>query len=114
LLLFDLNTLLTFRTAFCDTHVREVEGRSFIWEGQMSPDSITPGVICEARLEEEGQATDHVHRQRYFSEPEVLSVLGNAGLRRLDVLGEQDGDLQPQLDESSHTKAVYVASTGSV
>lgn len=110
ILLFDLNTLLTYKTFFCETHVREVEGQRFVWRGAMEPDSVVPGSVCEARFEAEGEATDHVHRQRHFSEPEVLSAIEDVGLRRRAVLGEREGILHSGLDESVHSKAVYIAS----
>ncbi len=109
-LLFDLNTLLAYRTFFCETHVREVGDRRFVWEGQASLGSAIPGSIFEARFEAEGQAIDHVHRQRHFSESEVRSAIDGTGLRCLNVLGEQDGELAHGLDESIHTKAVYICS----
>ncbi|HEX5929566.1 MAG TPA: class I SAM-dependent methyltransferase [Solirubrobacterales bacterium] len=107
--LFDLNTLLTFKTFFCETHEREVDGQRFIWRGEMDAGEIGPGAVAEAHFEAEGQAIDHVHRQRHFPEAEVLAAIADAGLRSRAVLGELDGVLSPDLDESVHTKAVYIA-----
>jgi SAM-dependent methyltransferase len=109
-LLFDLNTLLTYRTFFCETFDREVDGQRFAWRGEMEPDSVVPGSTCEAHFEAEGLDIDHVHRQRHFPEPAVLAAIESAGLRSRAVLGELEGTLTPGLDESVHTKAVYVAS----
>jgi SAM-dependent methyltransferase len=109
-LLFDLNTMLTFEIFFCGTQEREVEGQRFVWRGAMDADSLQPGSVCEARFEAEGQAIDHVHRQRHFPESEVLAAIEDVGLRSRAVLGERDGVLTPGLDEAAHTKAVYVAS----
>lgn len=109
-LLFDLNTLRVYKTFFSETQVREVNGKRFVWRGQMDPEAVAPGSISEARFEVEGEASDHVHRQRHFPEQDVLAAIGDAGLRPRAVLGEQEGNLTPGLDESVHTKAVYIAS----
>lgn len=108
ILLFDLNTLLTFKSFFCETHLRETDGERLIIRGLMVPDSIEPGSMCEARFEAEGREADHVHRQRHFAEPEVRALIESAGLRCLAVLGERDGELEPSVDESVHTTAVYL------
>jgi len=107
--LFDLNTLLTFKTFFCETQEREVEGQRFVWRGEMEADKIGPGSVAEAHFEAEGLDIDHVHRQRHFPEADVLAAIEDAGLRSRAVLGELEGVLTPGLDESVHTKAVYIA-----
>jgi SAM-dependent methyltransferase len=109
-LLFDLNTLLTFKTFFCETHEREVNGQRFVWRGKEDVHSVGPGSVCEAHFEAAGQEIDHVHRQRHFPESEVLAAIEDVGLRPRAVLGELEGILSPDLDETVHTKAVYVAS----
>lgn len=107
-LLFDLNTLQTYKTFFSQTQTRELGDERFIWHGLMNPDAIEPGSVCEARFEAAGRAADHVHRQRHFPEPEVLASIADAGIRCLAVLGERNGDLEPGVEESVHTKAVYI------
>jgi SAM-dependent methyltransferase len=111
ILLLDLNTLLTYKSFFCKTHTREFGGDRFVWHGQMIESSLTPGAIFEARFEAEGRDADHVHRQRHFSESEVLASVEHAGLRCLAVLGERDGDLEQGVDEAVHAKAVYLCSS---
>lgn len=108
--LFDLNTLLTFKTFFCEMQEREVDGQRFVWRGKMKAEEIGPGVIAEAHFEAVGQSIDHVHHQRHFPEADVLAAIEAAGLRSRAVLGELEGVLTPALDESVHSKAVYVAS----
>jgi SAM-dependent methyltransferase len=107
--LFDLNTLLTFKTFFCETQEREVDGQRFVLRGRMDAGEIGPGAIAEAHFEAEGQSIDHVHRQRHFPQADVLAAIEDAGLRSRAVLGELEGVLTPGLDESIHTKAVYIA-----
>lgn len=108
LLLFDVNTLHAYRTAFAETEVVERGGRQLVWRGLTAPD-VPPSSICESRVEisSGGSAT---HRQRHFPEAEVQSALANAGLECLDVYGLRfDGILRQPLDEATHTKAVYIA-----
>ncbi len=119
LLLFDVNALQAYRTFFASTEVVERGGRRLVWRGQAAAD-VAPGSTCESRLEvlpEEGRESDragggpvHVHRQRHFPETEVLAALRGAGLEPLDVYGHGlDGVPRQPLDESIHTKAIYVA-----
>ena len=110
LLLFDVNTLLAYRT-FCAETVRvEQGGRRLIWRGQVAVDA-PPGSICEAVLEEEGGAIEpHLHRQRHFPEADVRGALKCAGLNCLAVYGlHTDGILKQPMDEEIHTKTVYIA-----
>lgn len=117
LLVFDLNTLLAYRTFFAERHVVEHAGGRLIWTGNASSEQ-PPGSVCEATFEVEGglaagQVEPHVHRQRHFPEAEVLAALEDAGLRCLGVFGQGiDGVLDQPLDESRHVKALYVADGG--
>jgi SAM-dependent methyltransferase len=117
LLLFDVNALPAYRTFFAGTEIVERGERRLVWRGLAAPD-VAPGSICESRLEilpEEGEPVDVeapvlVHRQRHFQEEEVLAALRGAGLECLDVYGHGlDGIPRQPLDESTHTKAIYVA-----
>jgi SAM-dependent methyltransferase len=117
LLLFDVNCLPAYRTFFAETSVVEKGGRRLTWRG-LSPADVAPGSICESRLEvtsldgesEAGETPAMVHRQRHFPEAEVLAVLERAGLECLDVYGHGlDGIPKQPLDESTHTKAIYIA-----
>jgi SAM-dependent methyltransferase len=108
--LFDLNTLATFRMSFCTETTGQHNGRRFFWRGQMSADKVEPSSINEARFEVEGEAgSAHVHIQRHFTEREVAAALAEAGLELARVVGEMDGNLHDGLDEEVHTKAVYLA-----
>ena len=124
LLLFDVNSLTAYRTFFAESEVIERGGRQLIWKGLAPPD-VAPGSICESRLEvasgegyegddepgaEQGAAPVLNHRQRHFPEAEVLAALAGAGLECLDVYGHGlDGIPRQPLDETTHTKAVYIA-----
>lgn len=123
LLLFDVNTLLTYRTFFAETDVlTELEqGRRVVWRGEAAPDT-PPGSICEARLtiadrepvtNETGGEEIATHRQRHFPEATVLEALDRAGLECLDVYGHGlDGVPRQPLDEAVHTKAIFIARKG--
>lgn len=113
ILLFDVNTLATYRTFFSSEHVVEQNGRRMIWQGLMSATAVVPASINEARFEAKGEAgSAHVHRQRHFTEEELLAAIAAVGLRSLGVAGELDGDLHQGLDEEVHTKAVYLMTAG--
>jgi SAM-dependent methyltransferase len=116
LLLFDLNTLHAYRTFGAATEVVERGGRRLVWRGQATAE-MAPGSLWESHLEvtpeEEtlGQKPATLtHRQRHFSEAEVLAALDRAGLERIAVYGHgHDGVPRQPLDEDAHTKAIYVA-----
>lgn len=109
--LFDVATLATYRSFFSSERVVETEGRSLHWQGQMSSATVLPGSINKARFEASGEpGSAHVHRQRHFTEREVLDSIEAAGLQCVGVHGELDGDLHTDLDEELHTKAVYLCS----
>jgi SAM-dependent methyltransferase len=119
LVLFDVNTLLTYRTFFAKTEVVERGGWRLVWTGMATAD-VAPGSICESTLESipldgagvGAQASTMRHRQRHFPEAEVLATLERAGFECLDVYGHGlDGIPRQPLDESIHTKAIYVAGT---
>jgi SAM-dependent methyltransferase len=110
LLLFDVNTLLAYRTFFAETELVERGGRRLLWQGQAASD-MPPGSICEAHLsvDDAGEPLA-THRQRHFPEAEVLEAIDDTGLQCLDVFGiTYDGIPRRPLDEAVHTKAIYIA-----
>jgi len=120
LLLFDVNALTAYRTFFAETSVVEHGGRKLIWRGLATP-NVAPGSICESRLEvapgdadvdaiAPGEVPSLTHRQRHFPEADVLAAFERAEMECLDVYGHGfDGIPRQPLDESTHTKAIYVA-----
>jgi SAM-dependent methyltransferase len=117
LLLFDVNALLAYRTFFAETEVVERGGWRLVWTGKATAD-VAPGSICESTLESipleaaggGAEASTMRHRQRHFPEAEVLTTLERAGLECLNVYGHGlDGIPRQPLDESIHTKAIYIA-----
>jgi SAM-dependent methyltransferase len=107
--LFDVNTLATYSGYFAEEVVVERGGRRMIWGGYVPADGGSSGPVFEASFGGEGSGVvPHVHRQRHFPEAEIRTALAAAGLRCVEVAGEIDGELESGLDESRHTKAVYV------
>lgn len=115
-LVFDANTLLTYRTFFATTTVTQAEGQVLLWDGATSPE-LPAGGLARARLEvlrarEDGTWTreESEHLQRHHPVPEVRAALAEAGLRVSLLRGMHgDGSVTPDVDELANTKAVYVA-----
>jgi SAM-dependent methyltransferase len=115
LLMFDVNTLDTYRTFFAEEVVVEQGGRRLVWRGRSSAD-VGPGAISEASFSvlpakgEEPLVPPQMHRQRHFPEAEVLEKLDRAGLECLEVFGHgEDAVLRQPLRDEGHSKAVYIA-----
>jgi SAM-dependent methyltransferase len=116
LALFDLNTLLAYRTTFARDTVTVRDGTVFAWRGESTADA-PPGCRAAARIEifapgdhglYQRVATRHV--QRHFPPGRVTALLAGAGLDCLGVFGvRDDGSLEPELDEARHLKVLYAA-----
>jgi SAM-dependent methyltransferase len=116
LLIFDVNLILTYRQFFAEEIVLERGGRRLIWRGRSSAD-VEPGSIVEASFEVEPpegaegeRIAPELHRQRHFRDEEIRAALERAGLELLDTYAHgEDGIPTQPLDETAHTKAIYVA-----
>lgn len=116
LLMFDVNTLETYRTFFAEEVVVERNGKRMIWKGRSNPD-VEPGSIAEASFEVEpmdgsdGEAIPpEIHRERHFPEAEIRAAMEAVGLECLDVFGHHHDAIPKQpLDEVAHAKAVYIS-----
>lgn len=104
-IVFDINTLTAYRSFWSGEHVIENGGKRFLWQGGEAGEVAYEGFF-EARFGGDGEA--HVHRQRHFPPAAVLPLVEAAGLRCLDLAATVDGELDDELDEDVHTKAVYV------
>ena len=117
LLLFDVNELPAYGFYAEGVEV-ERDGRRFVFQGRGTGD-VEPGSICEFSCFERHAVGDDltsdrrhvsVHRQRHFTEAEVVAAIERAGLECLGVYGHgTDGVPRQPLDASVHTKAIYVA-----
>ncbi|MBV8432299.1 MAG: class I SAM-dependent methyltransferase, partial [Solirubrobacterales bacterium] len=113
---FDVNSLLTYRTCFAETEVREDEEIFFAWRGE-APRSFGPGEGASATVEIFARRPDGLwerramrHLQRHHPRQAISSALEQAGLRCCAVFGQHPGAiLEPQADEESHIKLVYFA-----
>jgi SAM-dependent methyltransferase len=116
LLLFDLNTLLAYRTTFAEPSVTERDGVTFVLRGDATSDAA-PGCRATAHVDvfsacEDGRYERTTARlvQRHFPPHRVTSLLGRAGLRCLGVHGVlADGSYASEPDESRQLKLMYVA-----
>jgi SAM-dependent methyltransferase len=116
LALFDVNSLLAYRTTFARDSVSESDGTVFAWRGSCTPE-VAPG--CETGAQLDVFAPDGsglhtrvttVHRQRHFPRDRVLALLAGAGLDCLAVRGVlSDCSLVEPADESAHLKVLYMA-----
>ncbi len=119
LLLFDVNELLVYRFYYGESLEVERDGRRLVWEGtargEVEPGSLFEFLCFEKRLDGEdrespGRHNTSVHRQRHFTQAEVLRSIDRAGLECVSVYGQStDGVPRQPLDEAVHTKAIYVA-----
>jgi SAM-dependent methyltransferase len=111
-LLFDVNTLLVYRTFFATETVVEQGGRRLTWRGEMDPDAVGPGSVSSAVLEaDDGSMPTHTHVQRHFTEAEILAAIESAGLSCREIVGELEGELSEGANEDVHTKAIYVCTS---
>jgi len=117
LLMFDVNTLHTYRGFFAEEVVVERDGRRLVWRGRSSA-AAQPSGIAEASFEvlpaagegDEPLIPPQMHRQRHFPEAEVLAGMESAGLECLEVFGHgEDAVLRQPLQDEVHGKAVYIA-----
>lgn len=115
-LLFDLNTLLTYRTTFAVDAISGDDELTFLWRGDSQADAA-PGCRASARIDAFSRRPDGgyertttVHRQRHFPPERVAELLARAGLECLSVHGVlPDGSHVATLDESQQLKAMFVA-----
>ncbi len=113
LLLFDLNELAVYRVLRTESIEVDRDGRRLVWQAD-GEWRAEPGALCEFSCFEacgggEGRRKLSPHRQRHFPEAEVRAAMEAVGLECLAVYGQAtDGIPRRPLDESTHTKAVYV------
>jgi SAM-dependent methyltransferase len=106
-LVFDANTLATFRETFATSHVRTQGELEFTWHG-LAPAGFAAGGVARADLAH--GALTSVHLQRHHPHEEITAALRDAGLELRAVLGQlADGRREDLVDETRHPKAVYVA-----
>jgi SAM-dependent methyltransferase len=117
LLVFDTNTLATYRSDYTGAQVVQDEDVFVCWRGEGVDEGPDGDRRARATIEifrrtDEGawERTRSVHRQRHRSRSEVEQALRDSGLRSVAVIGQRTGAvLDDDLDEDVHTKALFVA-----
>jgi SAM-dependent methyltransferase len=110
-LVFDTNTLLTFRDTFATAHERPQGDLLFTWTGHGSAD-LAAGAVAHAEIAAPGLEEPSVHVQRHHPHEEVVAALRAAGLHLAATYGQHaDGRREDVVDETRHHKAVHVATT---
>ncbi len=114
--LFDLNTLLAYRSTFACDSVTDGDGVTFIWRGRGSRDAA-PGSRAEATIDVLRPVSGGLHelistrhRQRHHPVPLVVRLLAREGLDCMAICGVRiDGSLAPEPDEAAFPKTLFVA-----
>jgi SAM-dependent methyltransferase len=115
-LVFDANTLATFRRLYSSLLVVPDSDRVVVYEGLGEPD-LPAGGLARARFDllERGAdgwwtRTRSMHRHRHHPEAAVRAALEGAGMECVAVRGlHMDGTLDDEHDDLRHSKAVYTA-----
>ena len=115
-LVFDTNTLLSYRTFFATLTVVQGEGEVLIWDGS-TPVDLPAGGLARATLEmlrADGDGrwsrTYSHHVQRHHDASAMRAALVAAGLDPAAMRGMHlDGSVSDDLDELVNTKAIFVA-----
>jgi SAM-dependent methyltransferase len=112
---FDLNSLLTYRTAFAEDTVKEGDGVLLAWKGETEP-TFADGEIGSATVAiftERGDGSwdrrSMRHVQRHHPPDVVRRALARAGLECV-LSGQHPGArLEDSFDDERHIKIVYFA-----
>jgi SAM-dependent methyltransferase len=115
-IVFDVDTLRTFRALYSSLIVVPGDDRTVIIEGR-NRDAIDDGALGEAWIDRLERADPPwwnrvrtVHRQRHHSRPVLETALAAAGLECAGVWGtDGEGGMEQPLDERVHVKAAYIA-----
>lgn len=113
---FDVDTLCTFRRLYSSLIVVPSDDRAVIFEGRTAG-PIDEGAVGEAWIDRLERAEPPwwsrvrtVHRQRHHPRAALERALTAAGLTCVAVWGTDGaGGLEQPLDELRHSKAVYIA-----
>jgi SAM-dependent methyltransferase len=117
LFVFDLNSLLTYRTAFTSTFTVDAGDVRFTVRGDAPPE-VPPGAACPSRIEIHTRGPHggwhrrvSEHAQRHWPPDTVCSHLRAAGLDPVAVHGQTTGCvLHDTVDETARdTKVILVA-----
>jgi SAM-dependent methyltransferase len=116
LLVFDLNTLSTYRTTFARDMAQGSDELFLAWRGGCREDE-PPGCLATFTVEAFRAAGDGLyervtseHRQRHHTRAAVDRAVEGSGLTLMGVFGQlSDGSLSSAACEETHHKLVYLA-----
>ncbi len=115
LLLFDTNTLATYRGFFAETAALEEEGLLMVWRG-LADAAFGPGDLAQAVLDifwksgEGWSRTTSRHQQRHHPRETVDGCIDRAGLSCVGVYGQDPAvNFDAEVHELHHSKAIYLA-----
>ena len=111
LLVFDVNTLATYRAVFCEGASWGDAEHTYVAVGEARP--IEPGGLFATTLQAwrgDTLLAESRHVQRHHGAGELTDALGDAGLEALELYGSApDGSPERPPDEGLHVKTVVVA-----
>jgi SAM-dependent methyltransferase len=112
--LFDVNTLSTYRTFFAMSESHEVNGLRLSWEGLASrtvaSGELASGRLCAYATSSRELLMEVIQRERHYRPETIVAGLEATGLVAQAIYGHgYDAQLEQPLDESRHTKAVFIA-----
>ena len=116
LLVFDVNTLSTYRTTFARDMTQDGPDVFLAWRGGCG-ETEQPGCVASLTVEAFRRVPSGLyervtsaHRQRHHSRADVERALAGAGLAAAGVFGQlPDGSLDAAASEERHHKLVYFA-----
>jgi SAM-dependent methyltransferase len=114
LLVFDVNTLATYRTVFATCDTFDIDDYTFTWRG-LTDAGLPPGGLAELHVEVDapGRQISSIHVERHYPIATIEGLAAEAGLEIVDRRGQSPGVvLHPEIDEQRHGKALFLARKG--
>ena len=111
ILVFDTNSLGTYRRTFVESHETVAGGSRFCWHGESTAD-FEPGELASATLEVRNGAcrTLSRHVQRHWPVASLRAACTAVGLERISFRGQMPGcRLLGDPDEELHSKVLCLA-----
>jgi SAM-dependent methyltransferase len=116
MLVFDANTIATYRGFFRETSVVDHPGLVMVWRG-LADEAFGAGDLATAALDvfcerSEGcwVRTTSFHEQRHHPQLVVRDCIEASGLTLVAVYGQDPAvNFETEVDERRHSKAVYLA-----
>jgi SAM-dependent methyltransferase len=114
---FDLTSLVSYRSFFAVDMASEEGDSFFCWRGQADPETTSPGSIVGSVIEvfttDDGECWRRFtsrHVQRHHPPEVVERLLADAGFELLSRRGQMTGaQIDPVGDDEHHAKLVYFA-----